>query len=180
MKKYLLLFAVLLAIVITSCDEDDPAPPPHEVGSWDLKNYAIINLPGGFQLNEGRTFELNELNLGITAYVLNLNVNKTYDREISSSGQLPTEDMGTYTISEEELVLNSDDFDDDEVYSLERNRNNRLWISQPIQFPLIEDAILDTLTQEYYDSLTPEEREEKLITVVNLDLVFAFEKEEQQ
>jgi hypothetical protein len=178
MKKYLLLFAILVATVLVSCEEDDPVPPPHEVGSWELKNYAVINVPNGFQSSEGRTFELNELNLRIDAYSLIMNANGTYSREITVTDRIPEEDTGTYTIEEDELVLNSDDFDDDEVYGLERNKNNDLWISQPIQFPLIEDAILDTLTQEYYESLTPEERQEKLISVVNLDLVFAFEKEE--
>lgn len=180
MKIHLLIFAILLATtVLSSCEEEETPPPPHEVGSWDLKNYALINLPNNFQMNEGRTFQLDELTLGIEAYLLNLMANGNYEREVSFSGRLPSEDAGTYTIDDDELILNSNDSNDDEVYSLEKNSKNKLWFSQPVQFPLIEDAILDTLTQEYYDSLTPEERQEKLFTAVNLDLVFAFEKEVQ-
>lgn len=179
MKKYLLLIAMIGTLGFSSCEEEETPPPPHEVGNWDLKNYALINLPNNFQMNEGRTFQLNELNLGIEAYLLNLLANGNYEREVRFSGRLPSEDAGTYSIKDDELILNSDDSNDDEVYSLEKNSKNKLWFSQPVQFPLIEDAILDTLTQEYYESLTPEERQEKLFTVVNLDLVFAFEKEEQ-
>lgn len=180
MKKYLLLIAILGTLGFSSCDEDDPAPPPHEVGEWNLKNFALINLPARFQMNEGRTFELSQL--GFESYRLNLLANGTYEREISVSGRIPNEDAGTYTMEEDALILNSENSNDDEDFSLEKNKNNRLWLSQPLQTGLFEDAILDTLTQEYLNSLTEEEYQELLdnyLEQVNLDLVFAFEKEEQ-
>ena len=49
-------------------------------------------------------------------------------------------------------------------------------LSIPVQFLLIRDVVLDTISQEYVDSLTNEEFE-ALFDPVNLDLVFLFEKE---
>jgi hypothetical protein len=178
MKKYLLLFAILVATVLVSCEEDDPVPPPHEVGTWNLQNYALLNLPSDFQRYEGRTLQLSVF--GTEAYQLNLFANKTFEREIQTSGSLPQEDAGTYTLEEDELTLKSDDdSSDDEVYGLEKNKNNRLWLTLPIETLLLKDAIADTITQEYINSISEQEFED-LHDVVSLDLVFAFEKEEVQ
>lgn len=176
MKIHLLTFAMLAVITFSSCgDDEEAAPPPHEVGEWTLENYALMNLPPDYQRYEGSTFPPSVF--GTESYTLKLLVNKTFEREIETAGTLPQDDMGTYTISEDELILNSHDSADEEVYNLERNRNNRLWLGLPIQTLLLTDAIADTITQEYINSLTEQEYED-LHDIVSLDLIFAFEKPE--
>lgn len=177
MKLQLLLFALFLTTgLATSCSDDDDPPPPHIVGNWSLKNYATINVPEGFKRNEGLSYELNEINLGIKSYSLELQQNGAFEREITSSGTLPQEDHGTYTWEEDVLILDSEKGDTDETYGMEKNKDDRLWISLPVQFWLIEDAIYDTLTEEYANSISDEEFE-ALHTAVDLDFVFAFERE---
>ena len=109
---------ILSVGLITSCgDDDSDAPPPHEVGVWDLKNYATINVPSEYALrNEDRTYTLNEVNLGIEEYILNLKVDGTFDRTIGFSGILPQDDSGAWILDDDDLILDSDDFDDDEEF----------------------------------------------------------------
>ena len=181
MKLRLLFYTLLIfvGVIMSACgdDDDDDAPPPHEVGIWDLKNYALINVPADYASNEGRRFELNQVNLGIESYELNLEASGTFSRDINFTGVIPQEDMGTWAVNEGELTLDSNDFDDNESFGIEKNESDDLWLSFPLQFSLIQDDVLDTLTQEYADSLTDEEFSD-LFDPVNVDFVFLFERDE--
>ena len=177
MKTKLLLPALMLFVLtFMSCgsDSEDPAPP-HEVGTWKLSQYALKNVPAAYNYNEGVTFALNEVNLGISSYELILNQNLSYSRTLSSSGSLPQDDAGIYTITEAELTLNSDNDDQDEVFDVQKNTSDDLWLSLPLQFGLIKNTVIDTLTAEYYNSLTADEQD-ALFDPVNVDFVLVFDR----
>ena len=59
---------------------------------------------------------------------------------------------------------------------MERNENEQLWLSTEVNFLLIKDATLDTLTSDHVAEMTEEEFQ-ALFDQVTLDLVYAFEKE---
>jgi len=180
MKRNLLLIGALFSfLTLSSCGDDDQAPPPHIVGEWDLDSYIFINLPSDYANNEGRIFLLNQIffnGIAFEEYTLNLAQNGTYTRKIEVPGPSASDD-GTWTLDGDDFILDSSDAGDDEEFTVERNESDQLWLASERQFPLIKDAILDTLTQEYADSLSNEEFN-ALFDLVTLDLVFAFERDE--
>lgn len=176
--KLLLPTLALFALSFMSCGSDSEDPtPPHEVGTWNLSQYALKNVPEAYNRSEGATFELDEINLGITAYELKLNQNLSYSRSLSSTGTLPLDDAGTYTITKTELTLNSDDEDEDEIFDVQKNTNDDLWLSLPLNFGLIKNSVLDTLTNEYYNSLTNDEKN-ALFDAVTVDFILVFDRAE--
>ncbi|MEQ8927620.1 MAG: hypothetical protein RLO81_17520 [Fulvivirga sp.] len=177
MKARLLLPSLIISISLVSCSkDDDPAPPPHEVGTWNLSSYALKNVPGPYSYNENAAFELDEVTLGITSYELTLNQDLTYSRTIAVSGSLPQDDNGTWVADELELTLDSEDFDDNEIFDIQKNENDDLWISFPLQFLLLKNAIADTLSNEYVSELTNEEFN-ALFDPVSVDFVLVFDRE---
>ncbi|MTI39861.1 hypothetical protein [Fulvivirga lutimaris] len=179
MKTRLLsILALVFLSFFSSCSKDDDEPaPPHEVGSWNLVNYALLNVPSDYSYNEGRSFDLDEISLGIEKYELNLEADLTFSRKVNFSGVIPSQDAGTWVLEDEELILTSEDSSDDEVFSIEKNEDDDLWIYFPIQFGLIKNSVIDTLTSEYVNSLTNEEYND-LFDPVNLDFVFLLERNE--
>ncbi|MEM9298388.1 MAG: hypothetical protein AAGA64_08355 [Bacteroidota bacterium] len=179
MKRNLLVFGIILSVgLITSCgDDDSDAPPPHEVGVWELDSYILTNLPSDYASNEGVILLLDDLSFGgisFESYTLELMTNGTYTRKIEVPGPSINDD-GTWLLDDDDLVLDSEDSDTDEEFGVERNEDDQLWLSQDVQFALIKDSVLDTLTQEYVDNITQEEFN-ALFDNVNLDLVYAFER----
>ena len=186
MKKILLYLLVPFIAFLVSCGGDEEIPP-HIVGTWTLKEYAIINLPSDYASNEGRTYELDEITLGIEEMEIIVSNDGTYSRTIKSSGSLPDTDSGTWTISTdgEDFTLDSDDFDDDEEFGVEKNETDDLWISFPITFGLISDSTIDQLFTDHGDSagvnaylatLTNEEYQ-ALFDSPLVDLVFVMERD---
>ncbi|MEM7110094.1 MAG: hypothetical protein AAF519_17835 [Bacteroidota bacterium] len=181
MKRKLLAFGMILSFgLMISCgdDDSDSAPPPHEVGDWDLDSYLLLNLPSDYASREGQIQQLNEITfngVAFESYTLNLMANGTYTRRIELPGP-NVNDNGTWEADDDELTLVSEDFDDSEDFEIERNQDDQLWLSVASQFLLIRDAVADTLTQEYVSTLSEEEFD-ALFDVVSLDLVYAFERE---
>jgi hypothetical protein len=179
MKKILQLSALLISIgFLSSCGSDDDASPPaHIVGEWKLTSYAMLNVPALYSYNEGSTFQLNEISLGIESYELDLIQGGSFERDVAFTGVLPLDDSGTWELSddEEELTLISDVDGDDETFDVEKNENDDLWLSFPITFSLLKNSIVDTISQEYVDGLTNEEFS-ALYDGVVVDFVFVMEK----
>ncbi|TRX62096.1 hypothetical protein FNH22_01890 [Fulvivirga sp. M361] len=178
MKRNVLnTFLVVLALTFTACGDDDEAAPSHEVGKWDLKSYALINVPSEYASNEGLAIGLNQINLGITDYDLELNSNGSFDRSITFIGRLPQDDLGTWVLEDDELTLDSDESSDNEEFTVEKNQSDDLWLSVSSSISLRKDAINDTLTAAYFNSLTAQEQQ-ALSDQVSLDLVFVFGRDE--
>ena len=70
--------------------------------------------------------------------------------------------------------MESDDVTED--YTLERNETDQLWISEPRNFLLLPNNILDTLTNAYVATLTEQEFVD-LHDEVTIDFIYAFERE---
>ena len=167
----------ILALTFTACGDDDgDATPSHEIGEWDLLNYALLNVPSAYSNSEGRTLALNQVNLGITSYELELNTNGTFDRSVGVIGRIPDDDEGTWVQDENDLILDSDDFEDDEIFGVEKNEEDDLWLSISLNVPLLQNTIDDTLTSTYFNSLTEEERD-ALFDSVPVDFTFIFERD---
>ena len=178
MKKLLLSGIVaILSLTFTACGDDDgDATPSHEIGEWDLLNYALLNVPSAYSNNEGRTFALNQVPLGITSYELELNSDGTFDRTIGVVGRIPDDDEGTWVLDENDLILDSDDFNDDEIFGVEKNEEDDLWLSISLNVPLLQNTIDDTLTSTYFNSLT-EEEQDALFDSVPVGFTFIFERD---
>ncbi|MEM7297550.1 MAG: hypothetical protein AAF391_04715 [Bacteroidota bacterium] len=175
MKKS--IYALVLASFLFSCGGDDDPVATHEVGEWELDSYILTNVPSDYSFNEGRIFAVNEISFGgivFESYEVTFNVDKTYARTVGVTGP-DIKDNGTWELDGDDLTLSSEDFDDDEEYEVERNEDDQLWWSVSSQFSLLEDAIADTITQEYIDSITDEEFF-ALFDPVTVDLVYAFER----
>ncbi len=191
MKRNLLylLFLAVAGLLVSCSEDDEPVPDPHEVGTWDLVGYATINLPPGFESNEGSTYDISEITFGglvLTSLEMVLNNDGTYSREFRVDGVLPETDEGTWEIEEEEeLLILSPEEGDEQEFTLEKNEDDELWYSVSSQFALIPDATYQEWQEtyetqeelnEYLASLTDEEFNALFETVV-LDLVYLFEKE---
>lgn len=178
MKRFILSGIVAtLAFVFTACGDDDgDTTPSHEIGEWDLLNYALLNVPSAYSNSEGRTLALNQVTLGITSYELDLEADGTFDRSIGIIGRLPDDDEGTWVLDDNDLTLDSEDLSDDEIFSVEKNEEDDLWLSVSLNFFLIPNTVDDTLTQAYFNSLT-EEEQDALFDPVPVDFTFVFERD---
>lgn len=183
MKKHLkLLPALALLLLFVACKDDEEPPAPHEVGTWSLNNFAFKNMPNGFESWEGSLFDVDELT-SLTSYVFTLQKDGTYTRRVGISGRLPEEDDGKWTLVDNELTLESEQFTEDDVFGVDRNRDNELWLTQEITIGLIPDIYFDTVTQayiNYLNTLTDEQLDsvDAVLTQYPLfDLVHLFEKE---
>ena len=162
MKRNLLIYALAIGVgFMTACgSDDDPGPPPHIVGDWELDSYILINVPSAYAArNEGAVLLLDDLSFGgvtFESYDLGIAADGTFSRKIEIPGPSLI-DNGTWTLDGDDFILDSEASNDDEEFGVERNENDQLWLSQEVNFNLIPDAVLDTLTQEYVDSITNEE-----------------------
>ena len=176
MKK---IFYVLLSLILfqTACGDSESEPDAHEIGDWGLDSFILSNLPLGFTSNEGRVLEVSDLSFGgasFEAYDITFENNGAYSRRIEIAGPNLNDD-GTWEYDGDDLTLFTPE-DEEEVYPIEKNASDQLWWSTEVQFSLIEDAVLDTLTADYANSLTDDEFF-ALFSTVSLDLVYAFERQ---
>ncbi len=177
MKKILSLIAA--SIILFSCGGDDDPVTTHEMGSWELDSFILTNVPADYaQFNEGRVFLVNQISFGgivFESYEITFNSNFTFERSIGVPGP-DLRDNGTWELDGDNLILMAEDEDFEEEYNVEQNENNQLWWSVESQFSLLKDAIADTITQEYVDTLTDQEFAD-LFDAVSVDLVYAFERQ---
>lgn len=174
MKKYLLYLLIVPIVYLTGCGNDDEPEPTHEVGVWELQGYLLANLPTGFEGYEGVQLGIDALTFGGVAfdsYTLELKIDGSYEREIEV-GLADDVDTGTWSLDDDELTLDSDEFGED-TWEVVDNEDDDFWISQPINLGLFPDEV----TQEQLDSLT-EEEVEALVQQVTLDLVYAFDRKD--
>ncbi|SNS69010.1 hypothetical protein SAMN05421640_0865 [Ekhidna lutea] len=176
MKKVLCLLAA--SMILLSCGKDDGPVITHEMGSWDLDSFILTNLPAEYSNNEGRIFLVNQISFGglvFESYEITFNSDLTYERSVGVPGP-DIKDNGTWELDGDDLILMSEDADQEEEYRVEQNEDDQLWWSIESQFSLVKDAIADTITQEYIDTLTDEEFFD-LFDAVSVDLVYAFERQ---
>ncbi|MEO9475550.1 MAG: hypothetical protein ABJG41_08445 [Cyclobacteriaceae bacterium] len=178
MKGTLKLLAALSIILFTvSCSDDEPKPAPHEVGDWELDSFFITDLPSDYQLNDGRTFGVSEILFGgiqFESYTITINANGSFSRKIGLINSPNLNDDGSWEIDDDDFELVTED--GDELFGIEKNESDQLWLSTPATFGLVKDDILDTLSQAWVNSLTDEEYN-ALFDPVSLDLVYAFERD---
>ena len=178
----LLLFcstSVLLTLfALSSCgSDDDGGPPPHIVGDWEFDSFILSNVPSAYSNNEGAILAIDQISFGgsaIESYGIEFIADGRFDRSIGVLGP-DLNDEGTWVLEDDELTLDSDDIDDDEIFDVEKNEDDQLWLSVEVQFSLLPNAVADTLTNEYYNGLSNEDKD-ALFDVVSLDLVYAFKK----
>ncbi len=165
-------------IFFLACGNDDtPEAPDIIEGKWKLEVFQLTEAPAGFESYEGKIVQIHQLGLGWQDYVVEFRADHTYDRRIYLSGA-DRVDGGSWAKDGDRLLMVSNaDSTFDEEYSIEENDEEELIWSEPIQISVVEDAILDTLTQEYADTLTDEEFE-ALYTEITIKLNYIFNKEQ--
>jgi hypothetical protein len=185
-STFKLLTALSLILIIVSCGDDKEVTPPHEVGNWNLVNFAFLNVPAGFTSNEGVLSEINEISFGglrFSSYTLSIKSDGSYSREIATTGRLPQKDKGTWENKKDEFIFIDSD-DNEDVFNLEKNEDDQFWFSASSPFAMIPDTTITRLFNQYstgtavnayLDSLSDEEYSALLFPVV-LDLVFVFER----
>lgn len=163
---------------LIACGNDDaPAVPDIIEGTWKLEVFQLTEAPAGFASYEGKIVQIHQLSQGWQDYVIEFRADHTYDRRIYLSGA-DRLDEGSWAKDGDRLVIVSNaDPTFDEEYTIEENEEEELVWSEMIQISVVEDAILDTLTQEYADSLTEEEFN-ALYTEITIKLNYVFNKEQ--
>ena len=182
MKNQIIIFTLCFAFIL-GCGDDEEPTLTHEMGDWELVNFALLNLPPGFTSREAQKLELNEISY-IQAYQLSLKSDGTYSRTIEESGFLPNSSSGEWRIAETTFTLTpDDDANAEENYKVEENENDNFWISDPEEFQLIPDIYYDTVTQDFIDYYNALDIEAKnainatLFQKVSLDLAYIFERQ---
>jgi len=176
MKKNLLLGSVAGLVFLASCGKDDDVrvPDPLE-GTWTLDSFQFTDVPAGFDSWEGAVVDYTYLT-SWDDYEITFAADNTFSRRIYVAGP-DVSDEGTWSKEGDDLILVSDeDPTFDEEYSIESVDDIELVWSQQISISLLSDAILDTLTTEYANSLTDEEYD-ALFTEVSLRLNYVLNKE---
>ncbi len=170
--------ALLAFALFFSCSDNEEPAPAHEIGNWDLVNYSTINLPDGFARLEEHLYDVSEINFGSSVleyYHLEIYDDGTYTRELLVVGRDdPFEDAGEWSLEGSILEMDSENVDFN--WEIQKNEDNELWLSQNVRFLLLPDAIEDTLSDEYINSITRQEYIE-LHSSVSLDLVYVFDRE---
>lgn len=173
--RLLLALGVASLIFSTSCSEEEA--PPHIVGEWTLREYAIINVPSEYSYSEADVWAKDDL--GISSYTMTIKNDGKYERVISASNG-STDDSGTWELTDDTFILSSDNIGLSEDFEIEKNENSKLWLSQSATWPLVKDAIRDTITQTYIDQIyadgLTDEEFDILFDVVTVDFVSIFEK----
>ncbi len=179
MKK-LLYLSIVGTMFLTSCGNDDSVAPTHEIGTWLLDSYVLTNPPAGFEGSDGIAFQVNEISFGGVAfdsYEITFAQDGTFTRRIGVSIGPNINDDGTWSITDDDIVLTSSDTETDEEYTVERNENDQLWWSTETSFALLSDFRSDSLVNAGVTSLT-QEQFTQLASVVVVDLIYAFERSE--
>jgi hypothetical protein len=164
MKIPLRLFMVSICSItfLASCKDDEPKIDPI-VGEWELNEVNFSDAPADFSRFNGTSAD----NIyGETKYVITLNSDQTYIREVRIDGKT-YEDDGEWELDDEELILDQDDSDTDgfmlDFIVEEEITIEELVISGTITTRNFTDEIfndpeaLDTLdTQEKFDAFAAE------------------------
>ncbi len=174
-NRYISPFLCLLLILVSCGDDDEPALP-HEIGTWDLSNYTVLNVPSDYSASEGREYELDILTVaGVTlaSYSLDMRNDGNYSKEIEAENGASTTEEGTWELEGELLSLTSEL--GTERWDVQQNEGDQLWLSIPTNFPLIPNNVADTLSAEYLSSLDSEGYQ-ALFDQALVDLTFVFER----
>ncbi|MEO5602846.1 MAG: hypothetical protein ABIR06_18140 [Cyclobacteriaceae bacterium] len=158
---------------LNSCkDEKDPEPPSPLVGVWARDVYQLTELPETFGNFEGLTVKSV---YGDESYTLTFTNDKKYTRKLARPGP-DFNDIGVWTYEGTDLTLDSDEADiDDEAFEVEGDITaNQLVLSQIVTFPLLPDAVTDTLTDAWAN--THEAELEQYFQNIDVKLLFLFEK----
>lgn len=162
-------------VFLGSCGKDDePRVPDPIEGLWALESFQLTDAPAGFESYEGLVLELRQL-VAWEDYEITFAADNTYSRRIFIPGPDST-DEGVWTKEGNSLNLKPNEEDFEEDYTIETNSDIELIWSEPVTLSLIEDAVRDTLSQAYLNSLTDEEFE-ALFTDVDVKLNFIFDKQ---
>lgn len=163
---------------LASCGkDDDPRVPDPIEGSWKLEAFQFTQAPTGFTSWEGVALEIGQL-VSWEDYEIKFLADNTFNRRIYLPGADATDD-GTWTKEDDQLILVSNkDTSFDEEFTIEENDDQELILSELIQISLIEDAIRDTLTQTYVNSLSDEEFD-ALFTEITIRLNYVFNKDDE-
>lgn len=176
MKKNLLLGSVVGLVFLASCGKDDDVrvPDPLE-GTWILDSFQFTDVPVGFESWEGAVVDYRRLT-SWDDYEITFAADNTFSRRIYVAGP-DISDEGTWSKEGDELILVSDeDPTFDEEYSIESADDIELIWSRQLSIRLMSDAVFDTLTEEYANSLTNEEYNTLLLTEVSLRLNYVLNK----
>ena len=92
----------------------------------------------------------------------------------SASG---TTDKGSWEITDNQLILNSDKSDNDEIYTLHSNSGTAMAFYQRQTWLLLPDVVIDTLTLDYFEANT-EMVFSKYAKPVELKMYFFFDREQ--
>ena len=176
MNKNLLIIGTVALVFLASCgNDDDPRIPDPVEGKWKLEAFQLTEAPAGFTSWEGVVLEIGQL-VSWEDYEVNFMANNTFTRRIYLPGA-DVNDDGTWTKEGDLLILiSNEDTTFEEEYNIEENSDAELIWSELIQLSLIEDAVRDTLTQAYVDTLTEEEFD-ALFTDIDIKLNYVFNKE---
>lgn len=150
MKTRLLIITVLFAFSLTTACKEEEAPPPHIVGEWSLREFAITNVPTAYSYSDLSIYQ--PADFGYTSYTMSIINDGKYSRLWTIDGNA-TNDSGDWELTDDTFILNSDNIGLSEDFAVDKNENNKLWLSQSTLFPLVKDAIRDTLTQAYIDEI---------------------------
>jgi hypothetical protein len=120
MKKNPLLLLLLLALTfaISSCNNDDDPAPPAVVGKWNLDRVQMTNWTGGFgqQVNNSALEPSLLLNFEVLEYgYIQLDVRAANNRfyRNARNGAFVDVSEGTWTLTNNELVLKTDSGDEE-------------------------------------------------------------------
>lgn len=177
MKKSTFYSLAVAILCFASCGGDEEIVDPNHIGVWSLDSYVFLNVPDDYDNNEGSIFALSDINFGsspIDEYTLSIARGGTYARAIDGLGPAISDD-GTWTLEDGRFSLDSDVDGGDVEWSVEKNEDNQLWLSQSTRFNLLKNAITDTATTEWLSSLSLEQRE-TFTDQVTLDFTFVFDK----
>jgi hypothetical protein len=145
MKKFSLLFVVLLTVTLISCKDDEPKVNPL-VGEWTLGGIEFFNLPNAYARYEGYT---DESLYGESSYLLNIKADQTFERTLLIQSQ-KIQESGTWEETATKLVLSPDQpVGIPAVFTLEESStSDSLKLSAQVTFTLLADAIADTAVLE--------------------------------
>lgn len=176
MKK--LTYFIVITFALISCGGDDGPTITHEMGSWNLDSFILTNVPSDYSNNEGRIFGVSQISFGgvvFESYEITFNSDQTFERNIGLAGPNVNEN-GTWKLEGDDLTLTSEDGENTQEYSIEKNEDDQLWWSTGSQFSLLKNSVADTLTQEWVNTLSDDDFF-ALFDQVSVDLVFAFERQ---
>jgi hypothetical protein len=175
MKRRLLLMGLAGLVLLASCGKDDePRVPDPLEGKWLLSEFQLTNAPVEFTSWEGAVLPLGQL-VTWENYQIEFLADNTFKRRIFLPGADSTDD-GVWAKDGETLTITSNDSGAiEEEYNIESVDEVELIWSEAVSLRLIKDAVADTLTQAYVDTLTDEEFD-ALFVPVNITLNYVFAK----